>query len=117
CRVGRRDADEPALPRPKLTHRWEEARKGMQRGTGRVSTENDEVHLHVGRRNERARAKEPAGITDPDRQQPFSEQRVAQPGTSSMPPTVDHVVHRDPLGATILHADLKMILQVGADTW
>src|SRR5262245_31205516 len=32
-----------------------------------------------------------------------------------MPPAVDHVVHGDPLRAAVLHADLKVILQVGPD--
>ena len=32
-----------------------------------------------------------------------------------MPPTVDHIVHRDPIRAAILHTDLKVILQVGPD--
>src|SRR5712691_9825859 len=32
-----------------------------------------------------------------------------------MPPTVDHVVHRDRLGAAILHANLKVVLQLGPD--
>ena len=32
-----------------------------------------------------------------------------------MPPTVDHVVHRDRLGAAILHANLKVVLQFGPD--
>jgi hypothetical protein len=34
-----------------------------------------------------------------------------------MPPTVDHIVHRDRLGAAILHANLKVILQLGSDAW
>src|SRR5262245_191446 len=32
-----------------------------------------------------------------------------------MPPTVDYVIHRDRLGAAILHANLKVILQRGTD--
>ena len=46
---------------------------------------------------------------------PFAEQQVAQSGADAMAPAVDHVVHRDRLGAAILHADLQVVLQVGAD--
>src|SRR5258706_59021 len=74
-------------------------------------------HLHVGYRNQWARAKESAGITGADREQPFPEKGVTQPCAGSMPPTVDHIVHGDPLGATILHSDLKVVLQVGTDAW
>ena len=30
-------------------------------------------------------------------------------------PVIDDVVHRDRFGAAVLHADLQMILQIGAD--
>src|SRR5262245_50815474 len=41
--------------------------------------------------------------------------RTAQSGGQSMAPAVDDVVHGDRLGAAVLHADLEMVLQVGAD--
>jgi len=89
----------------------------MQCGAGRIGAENDEVHLHIWRHDFRAGVEEASGITGADGQQPLSKQSVAHAGANSMAPTVDHVVHRDRLGATILHADLKMVLQVGAVAW
>jgi hypothetical protein len=87
----------------------------VQGGAGRLRAENDEVHLDVGTGGQRARAKEPSGIAGANGEQSLSEQRVTQPGAGSMPPTVNHVVHGDPFRAAILHADLKVILQVGPD--
>jgi hypothetical protein len=87
----------------------------MQRRAGGVGAENDEMHLDVGRRSKRTRAKEAAGVAGADGEQPLSEQSVTQPGGGAMPPAVDHVVHRDRFGAAILHADLKVVLQFGPD--
>ena len=87
----------------------------MQRRPRRLAAEDDEVHLHIGRRHVRAGAEEAAGIAGADREQPFPEQRVAHSGADPLAPAVDHVVHRDRLGAAILDADLEMILQVVAD--
>jgi hypothetical protein len=87
----------------------------VQRGTGRVGAENDEMDLHIGCRNKRVRAEKSAGIAGANREQSLSEQKISQPGAGSMPPTVDHVVHRDAIRAAILHTDLKVILQVGPD--
>ena len=114
-RIRRLDAHEAAALRPQLADRRDEARERMQGGAGGVGAENDEVHLDVGRGSHRAGAEEAAGITGADGEQPLSEQDVAQSGADAMTPVVDHVVHRDRLGAAILHADLKMVLQVGAD--
>ena len=115
ARVGRLDAHEAAALRSQLTDRCNEAREWVQGGAGGLRAENDEVHLDVGSGSQLARAKEPSGIAGAYREQPLSEQRITQPGTGAMPPAVDHVVHRDPLRAAILHPDLKMILQVGPD--
>src|SRR5262245_15705978 len=114
-RIGRLDAHKPAALRPQLTDRCDEAGKRLQVGTACVGAKYDEMYLHVGRRNQRTCAKEPAGIAGADGEQPLSEQSVTQPGAGSMPPAVDHVVHGDPLRAAVLHADLKVILQVGPD--
>ena len=56
-----------------------------------------------------------AGITGADSQHALARQDIAQAGGDAVTPTVDDVVHRDRLGATVLHADLKVVLQVGAD--
>src|SRR5215469_13712841 len=88
----------------------------MQRRAGGVGAENDELHLDVGRRGKRTRAKEAAGVAGADGEQPLSEQSVTQPSAGAMPPTVEYVVHRDRLGAAILHANLKVVLQVGSDS-
>src|SRR5262245_38922963 len=114
-RIGGFDTHEAAALRPQLTHRCDEARERVQRGTRRVGAENDEMDLHVGCRNKRGRAEKPTGIAGADGEQPLPEQKISQPGGGSMPPTVDHIVHRDPIRAAILHTDLKMILQVGPD--
>src|SRR5262245_23542320 len=87
----------------------------MQSRAGGVCAENDEVHLDVGRRGKRTRSKEAAGVASADREQPLSEQSVTQSGGGAMLPTVNHVVHRDRLGAAILHANLKVVLQLGSD--
>src|SRR5260370_41629792 len=87
----------------------------MQTRAGGVCAENDEVNLDVGGRGKRTRSKEAAGVASADREQPLSEQSVTQPGGGAMLPTVNHVVHRDRLGAAILHANLKVVLQLGSD--
>ena len=87
----------------------------MQRGARGLAAEDDEMNLHVGRRDRRAGAEEAAGVAGADREQALSQQQVAQSGDDAAAPAVDHVVHRDRLGAAILHADLQMVLQIGAD--
>ena len=59
------------------------------------------------RRNER--------ITGADGQQALARQDIAQPGGVAVAPVVDHVVHGDRLGEAHMHADLQMVLQIGAD--
>ena len=44
-----------------------------------------------------------------------STESAARAGHHPVPPAVDHVVHGDRLGAAVLHADLQMVLQIGAD--
>ena len=114
-RIGRLDAHEAATLRPQLTNRCDEARKRVQRRPRRFAAEDDEVHLHIGRRHVCARAEETAGIAGADREQSLPEQGVAHSGADPLAPAVDHVVHRDRLGAAILDADLEVILKVFAD--
>jgi hypothetical protein len=116
-RIGRLNAHEAAALRSQLTDRGDEAWKRVQSDARRVGAENDEVHLNVRGRNERTRTKEPAGVSGPDGESSLSEQDVAQSGPGSTPPTVDHIVHRDRLRAAILHANLKMVLQLGSYPW
>src|SRR5260370_9193867 len=87
----------------------------MKSGVGGGGAEKDEAHRDVGWRGKGSRAKETAGVAGADGEQPLSEQSVTQSGGGAMAPTVDHVVHRDRLGAAILHANLKVVLQLGSD--
>ena len=62
--------------KPRLSGRnWQiEAMKpgnGCSAAPDVVGAEDDEVHLHVGRRHVRAGAEEAAGIAGADREQPF----------------------------------------------
>src|ERR1017187_4635041 len=99
-----------------MTNRCDEAWEWMQGGPGRVATENDQVHLDIGRHYFGARSEEASGIAGADGQESLSEQDVTQPRANTAPPTIDHVIHRDCLSAMVLHADLKAVLQVGADS-
>ena len=87
----------------------------MQAGAGGVGAEDEEMDLHVGRRELRPRAQESAGVTRADGEQALARQDVTQARAHAMAPVVDHVVHGDRLGAAVEHADLQMVLQIGAD--
>jgi hypothetical protein len=109
-------AHETAALGAQLADRGHKAREWMQPGAGGVGAEDEEVNLHIGRRQVGPGAQEGAGITGADGQQSLSRQSVAQAGAVAMAPVIDHVVHGDRLGAAVLHADLEMVLQIGADT-
>src|SRR5580658_2046962 len=86
----------------------------MHIGARRLGRKDKKVNLHVGRSEVGPGLEKRPGITGADAQQSLAGEEVAYPGAIAMTPIVDHVVSRDRLIAAELHADLEMVLKIGA---